>query len=260
MDTLARISCYSPDAKGASGAMKEAFGEMERIERVFSKFDEESEIARINMLAGKDEVIIDPEVFDLIERSIYYSRISGGSFDITAQPMKKGRYKDIILDRDNLSIRFVERDIKIDLGGIAKGYAVDRAKEILLSYGIDNALIDIGGNIFALGGAPRKEGWDIGIRHPRYKNKVAYKIRLKNKAVATSGDYERPFHIIDPETGVPAEGVMSVTVVSDSAEKADALSTAVFVMGIEEGRAFIESLDATEAYIFDKDLMPHFSR
>lgn len=258
MDTFAEISCYGSDRPTASKATEEAFREMQRIERLFNKYDKRSEVSRVNGLAGTEEVKISSELFRIIERSIYYSRISEGSFDITVEPQKLGRYKDIILDKERLSVRFRDSDIKIDLGGIAKGYAVDRAKEVLSSYGIENALIDIGGNIFALGSPPGKKAWRIGIQHPRDKNSIAYKLELKDRAVATSGDYERPFHIINPSNGRPAEGVVGVTVVSDSAEKADALSTAVFVMGMERGRALIKSLDGTEAYIFDKDLTLHF--
>jgi len=253
MDTFAEISCYSSDKDGTLDAIKDAFREMERIEKVFNRFDEESEISKINNLAGGEGLTIGPEAFGLIERSIYYSRISGGNFDITAAPQKTGRYKDIILDKDRASIRFLDEDIKIDLGGIAKGYAVDRAKEILVSKGIENALVNIGGNMFGVGNPPGKKGWQIGIQHPGDKNNIIHRLNLKDKAVSTSGDYERPSHIIDPVTGLAARGVMSVTITGPSAEAADALSTAVFVMGIEDGLSLIESLEDIEAFIFTKD-------
>lgn len=254
MDTFAEVSCFSSDKEAALNAMRDAFKEMERIDKLFSKFDEGSEVAKINALTGVEETWISSELFEIIERSIYYSELSGGGFDITVEPMKKGRYKEIILDKDRNSIRFSTEDINIDLGGIAKGYAVDRAKEILLSYGIENALINIGGNIFALGSPPGKKNWRIGIRDPSNKNDIIYRLNLKDKAISTSGGYERPSHIIDPASGRPSEGIMSVTIVADSAEKADALSTAVFVMGAENGLKFIQSLEGIEGYIFDKDL------
>jgi len=284
MDTFAEITCISSDKKRAKKAMEDAFKEMKRIEILFNRYDEESELSRINRLAGQKEVIIDPEVFGLIKRSLSYSELSKGSFDITVAPVIDiwidGRrnssvpdievinsalehvgYQNIVLDKDNLSIRFLDKDTKIDLGGIAKGYAVDRAKGVLSSHGIEDALIDIGGNIFAMGRPLDKETWQIGIRHPRSKKDIIHTLKLNNRAISTSGDYERFFvldgkrfsHIVDPHNGMPAEGIMSVTVVSDSAEASDALSTAVFVMGPEQGLEFIKSFKDIEVFIFDNE-------
>ncbi|MFC1667440.1 FAD:protein FMN transferase [Candidatus Omnitrophota bacterium] len=255
MGTFSEISCSSPDRAKASEAMDEAFREMVRIESLFSKHDKLSEVSKINRIAGREEVRLSSETFNIIERSIYYSRISDGSFDITVEPLKKGRYKDVVLNKDRSSIRFLAEDIKVDLGGIVKGYAVDRAKEILSSHGIENALVDIGGNIFALGSTSGKKDWRIGIRDPGDENNMIYKLDLKNKAVSTSGDYERPSHIVDPLNGQPVtKEILSVTVVADSAEKADALSTAIFVMGAERGLRFAKSIKDIEVFIFDKDL------
>ncbi|MBU1853157.1 MAG: FAD:protein FMN transferase [Candidatus Omnitrophica bacterium] len=253
MDTFAEISLFGGDREKALEAKEEAFKEIERIEKLFSKFDEDSEVAKVNRLAGEKEIIVSLELFNIIKRALYYSRISKGSFDITSAPLKKGRYRDIILDQNRLSVHFLDKDIKIDLGGIAKGYAVDRAKGILLLHGIESALIDIGGNIYTIGSPPRKKSWQIGIQDPREKDNIIYRLSLKNRAVATSGNYERPSHIIDPANGMPSREVLSVTVVTDSAEAADALSTAIFVMGIEDGAGLIKSLDDTEVFIFDKD-------
>jgi len=239
---------------------------MRRIERVFSKFDENSEISRINKTAGLENVKTSKEVFSLMERSVYYSKISNGAFDITIGPLmeiwgfvKKDKiipsdyaiedalkhvgYKNIELDAGELSIRFLDKGVKVDFGGIAKGYAVDRARDILLSAGIKNGLVNLGGNIFALGNAPGKKSWTIGVEDPRNKNKTLKNFELTDKAISTSGNYERFFeiggkrysHIINPVTGRPCQGIISVTVVADSAEKADALSTAIFVMGEEKG-------------------------
>jgi len=253
MDTFAEISCLSPDKRNAMDAMDEAFKEMRRIEKVFSKFDKDSELSRLNRLAGKEEVIVSPGLFGIIERSINYSEISGGSFDITAGSKIQGRYKDLLLDRGSGSVHFLSRNLKIDLGGIAKGYAVDRARDILSSYGIKNALVNIGGNMFALGSPPGRESWRIGIRDPKDKRNIIYKLNLKDRAVSTSGDYERPFHIINPLTGNPAEDIGSVTIVAGSAEEADALSTAVFVMGIQQGLKFVKTLKDVEVYIVNKE-------
>lgn len=236
MDTFCEISCYSQDKT----AIRLAFEEIERIERLCSKFDEESELSKVNVLAGVEEVAISEELLELISRSIYYSNLTDGAFDVT----KKGKYRDIILDKDKLSIRFADGDIEIDLGGIAKGYAVDRAVEVLRKRGIENALVNLGGNMFALGSPPGKKAWRIGIRDPRDKSKIIHKLNIKDKAVSTSADYERPSHIINPATGKSAKDIGSVTIVAPSAEQADALSTAVFV------RSKGLDIDGIEVYIY----------
>ena len=253
MDTFVEISYYASEAREMSDAIKDAFREIERIEGIFNKFNNESEVSNINRLAGTEDVNISPEVFGLMARAVDYSRLTNGSFDITVEPLKKGRYEKISLDKERLSVRFLEEGMKIDLGGIAKGYAVDRVKEILLSRGVSNALINIGGNIYALGSPPRKESWKIGIQSPENKKEIVYKLDLKDRAISTSGSYERGPHIIDPANGKPAEDIVSVTVIARSAEEADALSTAVFVMGEEKGSRLIESLKNTEVLIIDTD-------
>ncbi|MEK7868288.1 MAG: FAD:protein FMN transferase [Candidatus Omnitrophota bacterium] len=262
MDTFCEISCYSPDRDNAVRAIGEAFKEMQRIEHVFSKFNEDSEVSKINKLAGMEKVKVTREVFDLTERSIYYSRISDGAFDITVAPLmeiwgfvrkhnsvpdkevvenvlKYVGYKNVELDSKELSLRFLNKGVKLDFGGIAKGYAVDRAKDVLVSNGIKNGLVNLGGNIFALGNAPGKKNWKIGVQDPRKRGKLLYSFELNDRAISTSGNYERFFeiggkrysHIINPLTGEPCQGIISVTVALDSAEGADALSTAIFVMG-----------------------------
>ena len=253
MDTFCEISCYGSERGAVSKAIKEVFGEIKRIGKIFNKFDEESEVSLVNRLAGTEEVKISRELFDMIESSLYYSAITSGSFDITVEPNKRGRYKEIVLDKDKSSVSFLSNDIKIDLGGIVKGYAVDRAKDILLSHGIDNALINIGGNMFAIASPPGRDSWRIGIRHPRSKKDIIYKLDLKDMGVSTSGDYERPHHIVDPRDGKIPEELMSVSVVADSAERADALSTAIFVMGIEKGMRLLDSMQNIEVYVVDRD-------
>jgi len=284
MDTFAEISCYGTSKADAVKAMDAAFREMKRIEKVFSKFDEDSEVYKINKLAGSQEVIITSEVLGLIERSIYYSRVSEGAFDITVGPLmqiwgfvhnnnsipdtqtieetlKYVGYRNILVNSEKLSIRFLDKDIQIDLGAIAKGYAVDRAKDVLVSHGIKNALVNLGGNIFALGQAPGKRSWAIGVEDPRNKNRVLWNLELKDKAVSTSGNYERFFilngkrysHIINPVTGQPCQGIISVTVATDSAESSDALSTAIFVMGEEKGIRLAKAIKDIQVLILKED-------
>lgn len=280
MDTFGEISCYETDEAMAVQAMDAAFKEMQRIEKLFSKFDENSEVSRINKLAGREEVIVTKEVLMLIQDSIYYSSISEGAFDITIGPLmelwgfvrKKNSmpdsssieetlrdvgYKNIIINSEKQTITFLHEGIKIDFGGIAKGYAVDRAKDILLSHGIKNGMVNLGGNIFAFG----ERDWRIGIQDPVNKGKLIGTLKLKNQAISTSGNYERFFesggkrysHIINPVTGWPSQGIISVTVVSNTAKEADALSTAIFVMGEEKGIELGKSIKLIQVLILRED-------
>lgn len=292
MDTFCEISCYSNDRNNAIAAMDAAFREMQRIESIFSKFDENSAVSKINRLAGEEKVNVSKEVFNLTEDSIYYSQISGGAFDITVAPLmdiwgfvsrhkaipdkeaidnalRSVGYKDIELDSKESSIRFLNKGTKIDFGGIAKGYAVDRAKDVLVSHGIKDALINLGGNMFALGGAHGKKNWKIGVQDPRNKSKLLKSFELNDRAISTSGNYERFFeiggkrysHIINPITGEPCQGIISVTVAADSGEASDALSTAIFVMGEEKGLSLAKSIQGIEVMMLKEDgrliIYPH---
>ncbi|MCX5693319.1 MAG: FAD:protein FMN transferase [Candidatus Omnitrophica bacterium] len=284
MDTFCEISCYGVSKDKAIAAIDAAFKEMERVEKVFNKFDEDSEVSKINRLAGSEKVIISKEFFNLTEESIYYSGISEGAFDITVAPLmeiwgfvrkhkvipdkdavenalKSVGYKNIALDPEELSIRFLNKGVKVDFGGIAKGYAVDRAKDVLVSKGIKNGLVNLGGNIFALGSAPGRKSWKIGVQDPRNKGRLLRSFELTDRAISTSGNYERFFeiggkrysHIMNPLTGEPCQGIISVTVAADSAEKADALSTAIFVMGEEKGLNFARSIKGIKVLILKED-------
>ena len=284
MDTFCEISCYGDNKDTTVSAIDAAFKEMERIEKVFSKFNENSEVSKINALAGLEKVALSEEVFKLTERSVYYSSISNGAFDITVAPLmevwgfvrrhksmpdketienalKDVGYKNIELDPKKLSIKFLNKGTKIDFGGIAKGYAVDRAKDILAAHGIKNGLINLGGNMFALGSAPAKKKWKIGVEDPRNKGKLLHSFELTDMAISTSGNYERFFeiegkrysHIINPITGEPCQGIISVTVMADSAEEADALSTAIFVMGEEKGLNLAKSIKGIKVLMLKED-------
>ncbi len=284
MDTFCEISCYTDDREKAIAGIDAAFNEMKRIEKVFNKFDENSEVSKINRLAGSEKIKVTREMFQLIKDSIYYSRISGGAFDITVAPLmdiwgfvrkhgtipdketiddaiKSVGYKNLELDREELSIRFLNKGTKLDFGGIAKGYAIDRAKDILASFGIKNALINLGGNIFALGNPPGEKAWKIGVEDPRSKGSLLRSFELTGQAISTSGNYERFFemagkrysHIMNPLTGEPCQGIISVTIVSDSGESSDALSTAIFVMGEEKGIALSKTIKGVKVLILKED-------
>jgi FAD:protein FMN transferase len=284
MDTFCEISCYGDNKDKTVFAIDAAFKEMERIEKVFSKFNKNSEVSKINALAGLEKVAASEEVFKLTERAVYYSSISNGAFDITVAPLMEVwgfvlrhksipdkeaienalegvGYKNIELDPKKLYVKFLNKKTKIDFGGIAKGYAVDRAKDILAAYGIKNGLVNLGGNIFALGNAPGKKKWKIGVEDPRNKGKLLHSFELNDRAISTSGNYERFFeiegrrysHIINPVTGEPCQGIISVTVMADSAEQADALSTAIFVMGEEKGLNLAKSIKGIKVLMLKED-------
>ncbi|HHT9119989.1 MAG TPA: FAD:protein FMN transferase [Candidatus Hypogeohydataceae bacterium YC41] len=289
MGTYAEVSLYAPNKEAASEAIKAAFGEMERLDRLMSNYKPESELSKINREAGKGPVDCDGELLAIIERSLHYSNLTQGAFDITVEPLVNlwgfydGKvsipsqediksvlpavsYKNIIIQKQagsesasggKGSVSFNNPSTRLDLGAIGKGYAVDRAVEALKDNGIEAACVNLGGNIYALGSPPGRDCWKIGVQHPREKGRLLGHLELKDCAVATSGDYERFFnvngkrycHILDPRTGWPVEGMVSVTVVAPDATEADALSTSVFVLGEENGRELLESLKGTSAIV-----------
>src|SRR3989339_238295 len=239
MGTFAEVSIYSNDEKTAGKAIEESLDEMERMDRIMSNYKKDSELSRLNKKAGKAPVPCNGELLDVIEQSQYYSELSGGAFDITVSPVvalwgffrEKGHvppdkeiekvlpavsYKNIVVNKSNdtkkpAAISFKNTQTQIDLGAIGKGYAVDKALEIIRKYGISNGCINLGGNIYVLGTPPGKNAWKIGVQHPRNSGEILGYLELKNEATATSGDYERFFefngkrysHIINPQTGRP---------------------------------------------------------
>lgn len=286
MGTPVEISVVARDKESAYEAIASAFGEIKRIEQLMSGYESQSALSRLNQRAEKGFVEIDKELLYVISESIRLSKLSKGAFDITVAPLmeaysfgkriegdfvlpSKEEIKrklhlvgsdKIIIDEKNDRIRFALSGMKIDLGGIAKGYAVDRAIEVLKQRGIDKALVNLGGNIFALGSS-RRGLWQVGLQHPTIKERIWATIELDNEAVATSGNYERFFdfrgkrygHIINPGTGRLVDNVLSVTIIAKTALQADGLSTAVFVLGAEAGMELIESIEGVEGVLITKD-------
>lgn len=278
MDTLVEIKVVSFDKTTAQKAINLAFNRIKKLEARLNKFDDKSELSKLNA-ASKDEPIkVSDELFYCIKKALEFSRISNGAFDVTVEPlMKLWRnaedkktlpsdseikdalfrigYSNIKLDDKNKTISFLKPDIRIDLGGILKGYAADEAIGVLKEQGITQALVNIGGNIYCLGKKPDKKYWSLGLQHPKVKDEVIGSIKLEDQAISTSGSYERFVrinekqfsHIINPKTGFPVEGLLSVTVISNLAIDADALSTAIFVLGKEKGREFVNRLKNIEA-------------
>ncbi len=283
MGTEVDVTVHHKDIRAAEAAVEKAFAEALRLERLFSVFREQSDVFRINKMAGIEAVRVHEETFYLIEQSIFYSDISGGAFDITVGPLmdiwgfkdKEFRvpprdevmsslslvgYEKIILSPADMSVKLPVRGMKIDLGGIAKGFIVDRMAQIMEESGVSGALVNAGGDLYGFGPGYGAEGWRVGIRHPREKERIVDVLSVMDAGVATSGDYERFFiwdgirysHIMDPVTGKPSTGVISATVIAGSCMEADVLSTIVFVLGAERSAEIISGLGA-EAVIFEED-------
>jgi thiamine biosynthesis lipoprotein len=246
-----------------------------------------SELSQINILAAKHPVQISDELYQLLKVSKQISKISDGVFDVSFsslgylydfrsgkkpsdQQIKKlvGKidYQAIFLDDKTRSVSFGHSGMKIDLGGIAKGYAVDRGIEILRSQGIQHAIVTAGGDSRVLGNH-RNRDWMVGIQAPRNRSAVATAVPLSDAAISTSGDYERFFiesgirfhHIIDPKTGDSAREVQSASVIGPEATMTDALSTTVFILGIKKGMELIEGLPDYDAILIDQQSKLHFT-
>lgn len=274
----------------ASEALRAVEQEAQRLERLFSRFLPESDLDRIKRAAGVKREIISAETYKILSCAMDCSGISGGLFDITVGPLSDlWGYKhasappadgDItkvlsLVDYRDLELCLIEKTARLkkpgqslDLGGIGKGFASDRFMEIFREYGVKSAWSNLGGNVSALGSKPDGTPWRVGIRHPR-QNGLIGAVAVTGKSVVTSGDYERYFldkegrrfhHILNPRTGYPANsGLLSATVVAKSAMVADAVSTCVFVAGMERGLTLIEKYQA-EAVLVDTKLRVYVTR
>jgi thiamine biosynthesis lipoprotein len=279
MGTIAEIRIIDDDPIRAEETIKKCFDRIKEIEEEMSFRNPKSELSFLNRNAGK-KIKVSKELFYVLDKSLTYSKLSDGAFDITIGPLTElwGFDKDkkiipsrdkiaqraILVDYQNVKLNPYKREVllkvkgmKIDLGGVAKGYAVEEAIEIIKKAGIKNALVDIGRDIKVIGKNPYGKTWKIGIQHPRKEDEVLSILPLENMAVATSGDYEHFFihkgrryhHILDPKSGYPTNICISVTIIAPSAMIADILSTAVFVLGEAAGMELIEKLDTVEGVI-----------
>ena len=259
-----------------------AVSEINRIEKMISSWDPNSQTSAINNNAGITPVKVDPELFHLIERAIQISKITDGAFDISYAAMDKiwkfdgslqempddetirksvakVGYKNIILNKDESTVFLKLPGMKIGFGAIGKGYSADMAKDLLMKNGVVAGMINASGDLNCWGKKPDGSPWLVGITNPLNKNKVFSWFPIENSAVVTSGNYEkfvilngkRYTHIIDPRTGIPASGLTSVSIFAPKAELADALATSVFVMGIETGIDLVNQLKGIECVIVD---------
>jgi thiamine biosynthesis lipoprotein len=271
MGTTARLGVYAANERVANAAITKAFNELKRLESIFSVFDASSELSRINREAGEHAVRVSDEMIEIVSQSLTLSDISGGAFDITVEPlmelwgfrnaskvldrlpteqevqsaMKFVGPQMIELDTKDMTIALKSKGAKLDLGGIAVGFALDRMETILRNEGIENAFLDISGDIIALG-TPEHElrGWSVAVPDPNENGKLVYQTLLSNNALATSGSYETYVvyqamkfgHIMDPKEGRSAHKVLSTTAIARKGMTVDGLSTASFVTGTRLGK------------------------
>lgn len=287
MGTRVAVQLEASEAAEGQAAIAAVMAEMRRIEARFSPMRDDSELSALNANAARAAVVVSPEMYSLLERAQAVSELSEGAFDLTFASVgryydyRKGDkpdaeklaalksaidYRKLQLDKAARSVRFLHPAIYLDLGGIAKGYAVDQAIALLREHGITNAVVSAGGDSRAIG---RRNGkaWTVGIQDPRKPDAMAVVMPLEDSAFSTSGDYERYFveggvryhHIIDPDTGDSARELRSVTVLAEDATTSDALSTTVFVLGRQKGLAFINRLPGIDAILIDQNGHLHYS-
>lgn len=285
MASLYSIDAYGPDANTLPKILEDALDEVDRIDRLMSHYQPDSPLSRINREAAVHPVAVDPELFDFLLESMRYSGESDGAFDITVGPLMKawgffrgeGRLptpeqlvdarrnvgaSHVVFDRAHETIAFDRAGVELDLGGIAKGYAVDRAVQLLRARGVSAALVSAGGStIFGLGAPPGRDAWDVAVQDPIEAQKTAMTVHLNNRALSIAGTSEKWFeaegvrysHIMDPRTGMPVQGILSVAVLTDTGTAGDALDDALFVLGVQGGRAYLRRSTGTEAYVFVPD-------
>jgi len=283
MGTLFTIVAYGPDRESLARAANAVFDDIDRLDAQMSNYKAESELSKINRDAARQAVSVETRLFDLIAKAVRYSEESGGAFDITvgplmkawgffrgggrvptraeiAQVMKRVGYRHIHLERESHQVRFDAAGLELDLGGIAKGYAVDRAAEILRARGAVAALVSGGASsIYALGAPPGERGWRIHLRDPYEKGKAGDIVRLKNYSLAVSGSFDKFFehggktycHILDPRSGRPVEGMLMTAVLAPLAVDSDALSTTLFVLGAVNSRVALKSRAHLKAVIYE---------
>ena len=280
----ATFSITIDDHEDAPSAAEAAFDEIRRIDRLLSTYIEDSEICEVNRRAAVQPVSVGADFWKVVAASKHYCELSQGGFDPTIYPLmrmwgfrrREGYlptedelaktlplvdFGKVSLDESARTVSFEREGMALDFGGIAKGYAADRAIEVLKAVGVTRAIVDAGGNFYALGTPADRERWRAGIRHPQRRDELIATLPVADKGVATSGNYERFFeidggkycHIMDPRTGRPVEGMLSATVVAESAMVADALSTAAFVLGEEEGMGLIQRLPGVEGMLILQD-------
>lgn len=283
MDTIINLK-YS--GKNSKKAMNESLDKLNEINNSMSLSNKKSTIFKINENAGIKGIEVDSGFLKVVNTALYYGRLSQGAFDISIRPIDKlwgigskneripsndeisknlklVNYQNVITNNFNSTVFLKDKDMSIDLGGIAKGYAADELVSILKKNNLDSALINLGGNLYVYNKSEESKPFNIGIQDPKDENGQTFAtLKVKNKSIVTSGNYERYFikdgkryhHIMDPKTGKPAEsGIISSTIISDKSIDGDALSTATFILGVKRGTELINSLEGVDAIFVTND-------
>ena len=289
MGTRVSVELWAESSEQGDRAIFDAMAAMAEVNRLMNPWDEKSELSEVNREAATRPVALSPWVFDVINSALAYSRLSQGAFDVSfaaagqyydyregvapdsaelAAALPSIDYRALILDAETRSLHFSRNGVRVDLGGIAKGFAVDRAIEALQRHAVQSAVVSAGGDSRILGNLGERPR-TIGIRHPRNAGEFAVMIPLEDTAISTSGDYERFFitadgqrvhHILDPATGQSADALQSASVLAPLAVDSDALSTTVFVLGVEAGLALINRLPEVDAIVIDAAGKLHYSQ
>jgi thiamine biosynthesis lipoprotein len=283
MGTLVTITAVSPNQDVGNRAMQVAFEEIKRLEQLLSTWRSDSELSRVNQEAGRRPVQVSSETLELVTRSLELGRLTQGGFNVALGPAieawsvtERQRIPDerelqqlkplvdwtrIQVNKEARTIYLPHTGMRIDVGGIGKGYAADRAVAEMKRVGVMGGVVALSGDIKAFGVLPDRKGFPVGIKHPRREEELIAMIDLNDEAVSTAGDYERFFerdgvryhHILDPQTLHPAGACQSVTVIAKEGTVADGLDTGIFVLGPEQGMALVERLPGVEAIIIDQE-------
>jgi thiamine biosynthesis lipoprotein len=287
MGTRIAVQVWAEDPELARLGMDSVIAEMHRTDHLMSTYKPESQLSQVNAHAHERPVTVDPDIVDVVAKSFEYSRLSDGLFDVTYASVghlydyRAGRhpsdgeiaaalpavdYRQVEVDRERCTIRFLKPGMRIDLGGFAKGWAVDRGAAILRSLGIRNAMVTAGGDTRFVGDRLGKP-WIVGIRDPRRDGAVVTRLPLVDEAVSTSGDYERYFeqdgvryhHILVPGTGKSPAAVRSVTIIGPTATHTDGLTKPVFILGVERGMEYLRRVGDVDAVIIDAEGAVYYS-
>jgi thiamine biosynthesis lipoprotein len=276
--------------------MRKAISEIERVETSISSWKDHSQTSTVNAMAGTTPLIVDSALYGLIERSLAISKLTQGAFDITfggleelyifdklernlpdknqiSKALQHVGYQHVELLSEN-GVFINSKEVKIGFGAIGKGYAADKTKQLMINHGVKGGVINASGDLTVWGKQADGKPWKVGISNPLNKKEILFWLPVENKSVATSGNYEKYFtnngvrfgHIINPVSGYPTTGIMSVTIISQSAELSDALATSVFVMGVEAGMEMIDRMDGVSCIIivdleniyFSEDIKSNF--
>lgn len=277
------ITVAADNAQVGESLIDDAIGEIKRIELLLTTFSEDSQTNEINQNAGVKPVKVDSEVFGLIERAQKISELTGGTFDLSygsldkvfwnfdktmtklpdpktaKEKVKLINFKNIILNKTSSTVFLKEKGMRIGFGGIGKGYAADKAADLLKSKGVKSGIVNASGDLITWGNQPNGSPWTISLAHPDIPTHSFSKLNISNLAVATSGNYEKYVvidgkkyaHTINPKTGYPVSGIKSVSIICPIAELADALATPVTILGVNDGLGLINQIKGVACVIVD---------